>query len=265
MKGELPIKKTAKETYTLSSVKNALRLLQCFSLDEPEKKVTDLALSLGLAKSTVSRLLSTMASEGFVIKDTETKKYRLGLSILNLNTIITSNLEVTRESEVILKKLVEEVKETAHIAVLEDTHIVYLNRVECSHPVQILSHIGRRNPLHCTSSGKVILAHQPEKFIHQYLEDGLKAYTERTICAPAKLRETLEKAKKQGYSISSEELRDGVTSIAAPIYDYTGKVNYALSVIGPIHRMNPDNPLLIKKVKQAAADISESLGYWKKV
>lgn len=232
-------------------------------MDEPEKKVTDLSLSLGLAKSTVSRLLSTMASEGFVIKDAETKKYRLGLSILNLNTIITSNLEVTRESEPILKNLVEEVKETAHIAVMEDTHVVYLNRVECSHPVQILSHIGRRNPMHCTSSGKVILAYQKENFINQYIENGLEQYTEKTVSDPAKLKESLQNIKEQGYSISSEELRAGVTSIAAPIYDYTGKVNYALSVIGPIHRMDPENPLLIKKVKQAAADISENLGYWK--
>lgn len=247
----------------LSSVKNALRLLQSFTIDEPEKKVTELALSLGLAKSTVSRLLSTMASEGFVIKDAETKKYRLGLSILNLNTIITSNLEVTRESESTLKKLVAEIGETAHIAVLEDTHVVYLNRVECSHPVQILSHIGRRNPLHCTSSGKVILAYQREGFINQYLEDGLAVYTERTVSDPIVLSEALKTIREQGYSISAEELRIGVTSVAAPIYDYTGKVNYALSVIGPIHRMNPNNPLLIKKVKQAAADISESLGYWK--
>lgn len=237
--------------------------MQCFTLDEPEQKVTDLALSLGLAKSTVSRLLSTMASEGFVMKDAETKKYRLGLSILNLNTIITSNLEVTRESEPILKNLVEEVKETAHIAVMEDTHVVYLNRVECSHPVQILSHIGRRNPMHCTSSGKVILAYQKENYINQYIENGLEQYTEKTVSDPVKLKESLQNIKEQGYSISSEELRAGVTSIAAPIYDYTGKVNYALSVIGPIHRMDPENPLLIKKVKQAAADISGNLGYWK--
>lgn len=248
----------------LSSVKNALRLLQSFSLDEPEKKVTDLAVSLGLAKSTVSRLLSTLASEGFVIKDLETKKYRLGLSILNLNTIITSNLEVTRESEFILKKLVADIGETTHIAVREDTHVVYLNRIECSHPVQILSHIGRRNPLHCTSSGKVMLAYQKEAFIEHYLENVLEPYTDRTIIDPVLLKESLQTIKKQGYSISREEMRIGVASIAAPIYDYTGQVHYALSVIGPIHRMNPDNPLLIKKIKQAAADISENIGYWKK-
>lgn len=258
------MKSTETETYMLSSVKNALRLLQCFTIDEPEQKVTDLAQSLGLAKSTVSRLLSTLASEGFVTKNPETKKYRLGLSILNLNTIITSNLEITRESLPILKDLVKEIEETAHIAVLEEAQVVYLNRVECKQHVQILSHVGRRNPLHCTSSGKVILAYQKETFIENYIEKGLVAFTDETIIEPIILREQLKKIKDQGYSISSEELREGVTSIAAPIFDYTGKVNYSLSVIGPIHRMNPYNPVLIKKVKQAAAKISESLGYWKK-
>ncbi|WP_027414968.1 IclR family transcriptional regulator [Aneurinibacillus terranovensis] len=250
-----------KKDYTLSSVKNALLLLRSFSIDEPEKKVTDLASSLGLGKSTVSRLLATLASEGFVIKDPETQKYRLGLSILNLNTIITSNLEVNRESQPILQKLVHEIGETAHIAVLEGTDVVYLNKVECKHPVQILSHVGRRNPLHCTSSGKVILAYQEKELIEQFIEKGLEKYTAQTITNPEDFRTVLNKIKDQGYAISIEEIREGVASIAVPIRDYTGKVVYALSVIGPIHRMNPYNSSMIAKIKSAAKEISDRLGY----
>jgi len=251
------------QDYLLSSVKNALRLLRSFSIDEPEKKVTDLASSLGLGKSTVSRLLATLASEGFVYKDPETQKYRLGLTILNLNTIVTSNLEINRESQPVLQKLVNEVGETAHIAVLENMGVVYLNRVECKHPVQILSHIGRRNPLHCTSSGKVILAHQKEEIIEQFFEEGLQKYTMNTIADPDDLRNILKTVKEQRYAVSVEELREGVASVAAPIWDYTGKVMYAVSVVGPVHRMNPHNPALINKVKSAAKEISERLGYRK--
>lgn len=247
--------------YLLSSVKNALRLLNSFTLEEPEKKVTELAETLGLGKSTISRLLATLASEGFVIKNPENGKYRLGLSILNLNTIVTSNLEVTRESLPILQSLVNDIGETAHIVAREEYDVIYLNRVECIHPVQFLAHIGRRNPLHATSSGKVILANQPEEFINQYIQIGMKKYTTHTITNPDDLKSTLAMVKQQGCAISIEEILDGVTSIAAPIYDYTGKVCYALSIIGPIHRFNPNTPSIIEKVKRAAANISGNLGY----
>ena len=78
----------------LSSVKNALRILNSFTMDEPEKKVSDISSSLGLNKSTVSRTMATLASEGFVFKDPETKKYRLGFSILTLSGIINSNMDM---------------------------------------------------------------------------------------------------------------------------------------------------------------------------
>jgi IclR family transcriptional regulator, KDG regulon repressor len=247
--------------YQLSSVNNALRILHSFSIEEPEKKVTDLASSLGITKSTVSRLMSTLASQGFVRKDCETQKYRLGLSILHLNSVITSNLEINRESKLILQNLVNEVGETAHTAILEGSNVVYLNRVECTHPVQILSQVGRRNPLHCTSSGKVILAYQDDKFIDQYIEKGLPKYTLQTITDPTVFRETLKMIKEQGYATSIEEINVGVSSLAAPVRDFTGNSIYSLTVVGPVHRMNAHDLSLINSVTCAAKELSKNLGY----
>ncbi|HZG73923.1 MAG TPA: IclR family transcriptional regulator, partial [Chondromyces sp.] len=176
-------------------------------------------------------------------------------------TIVTSTLEVNRESHPILQRLVQEVNETAHIGMLEGTNVIYLSRVECKHPVQILSHVGRRNPLHCTSSGKVLLAYQAEEFIKQYIDEGLPSYTAHTITDPDGLRQALESVREQEYAVSVEEINEGVASIAAPVRDYTGKVMYAVSVIGPIHRMDPHDRSLIHQVKHAAKEISESLGY----
>jgi IclR family transcriptional regulator, KDG regulon repressor len=250
--------------YLLSSVKNALRVLRTFSMDKPERKVTEIAAELGLGKSTVSRLLATLASEGFVIKDPDTQEYRLGLTILGLNTVATSCLEINRASQPILERLVQMVGETAHVATLEGMDVVYLSKVECKHPVQILTHIGRRNPLHCTSSGKVMLAYQKEDVIQHYIEErGLKKYTVTTITDPADFRQVLKTIKEQEYSTSIEELREGVSSVSAPIRDYSGKVVYAINVIGPSHRMNPHDVSIINKLKSAAHDISEQLGYRK--
>ena len=250
------------QEHVLSSVRNALRILRSFSLEEPEKQVTALASELGLTKSTVSRLLTTLASEGFVLRSDDTKKYRLGLSVLNLNTVLSSRLEINRESAPILQSLVASLDETAHIASLVGADVMYLNIVPCRHPVKILSHIGRRNPAHCTSSGKAMLAFQDPQTIEHIIQRGLKKYTETTITDGDTLRAALKSVREHGFATSTEEIRPGIVSVAAPIRDYTGRALYALSVIGPVGRLDPADPTIIRKVKTSAKEISQRLGYF---
>jgi IclR family KDG regulon transcriptional repressor len=250
----------------LSSVKNALRILNSFSEEEPEKKVSDLAVKLGLAKSTVSRLMLTLASEGFVIKDPETLRYRLGLSVLNLSGIITSRMEIHREALPCLQNLVKTIDETAHLVILEGVEVIYLAKMECTHPVRISSHIGKKNPAHCTSSGKVLLAHQNQEFIDKFIEHGLQKYTAHTITDPDAFLRHLNTIKEQGYSTSFEEFIDGVVTIGAPVRDYTGKVVAAITIVGPIQRIHYHNiDFFIKKAIEVGKDISEKMGYAAKI
>lgn len=252
------------EENLLSSVKNALLILRSFTMDEPEKKISDLATSLGLNKSTVSRTMATLASEGFVYKDPDTKKYRLGYSILSLSGIITSNMDVYRESQPVLNRLVKETGETAHISILDHTDVIYIQKVECNHPVRFLTHVGKRNPTYCTSSGKVLLAYSDESLVESVIEKGLHAYTANTITNPEELRAHLRKVRDQGFACSIEEILEGVNSIAAPIFDYTGKVIAALTVVGPKQRIQQQNIRpLAKKVISASMEISDRMGYWR--
>lgn len=250
------------DRYLLTSVKNALRILRSFSTDEPEKRISDLAVSLGLAKSTVSRLMSTLASEGFVMKDPETQKYRLGLTILTLSGIITSNLEINKEASPVISQLANDVGESAHLAILEGVDTVYIHKVECSHPVKVLTHLGKRNPAYCTSSGKVLLAYSEEEVIKQVIENGLHPYAKNTITDPGKLWSILKKIRKQGYALSKDELLEGVTSIAAPVRDYTGQVVAAITITGPNQRITEHKiPIYAKKVIDAGKEASSRLGY----
>lgn len=248
----------------LSSVKNALLILRSFSMDEPEKKISDLALQLGLNKSTVSRTMATLASEGFVYKDPETKKYRLGMTIISLSGIINNNMDVYTESQPILNKLVQDIDETAHISILDNTDVIYIQKIECNHYVRALTHVGKRNPAYCTSSGKVLLAYADESVVETTINSGLKKYTETTITDPDELREHLRKIKQDGFAYSLAEFNEGVHSVAAPIYDYTGKVIAALTVVGPMQRIqqNKIRPLA-KKVIEASMEISDRMGYWR--
>lgn len=248
--------------YFLQSVENGMRILRLFSLERPEWGVTEIANSLSLSKSSVSRLIGDLVAEGFLEKSPTSAKYRLGLSLLCLSGVITSFLEIHREAICTLKELVEMLEETAHISVLEDSNIVYLHKVECKHPVRLLSHIGRKNPAFCTSSGKVLLAFQPEKSFEKAMEAGLPKMGPNSITDPVKLYEDLQNVRRQGYSVCIDEMHEDVVSIGAPVKDYTGRVVASVSVVGPRQRIGEEKiPHFVSAVVQAGKEISARLGY----
>jgi DNA-binding IclR family transcriptional regulator len=261
----VPAKTPAPSPFQQSSVRNALLILNSFTIEQPQQRVADLAASLGLGTSTVSRLLSTLASEGYVSKDPETRKYRLGLRILTLNSVLMAHLELKNEARSSLTKLMEETSETTQIAVLEDQCAVYLEQIECAHPVRIMSYVGRRNPLHCTASGKVLLAFQSKATIHQMLNQELKQYASHTVTDPAILAKQLSAIRSQEFCICTAEFVEGVVSVAAAVRDHCGAVIAAVSLVGPIQRMQKQHlAVYVPKVVDAAQHISQRLGYQKK-
>ncbi len=246
----------------LSTAKNALRILNSFTLETPEKRVRDLAIELGIGKSTISRLLSTLASEGYVIKDSENQKYRLGLKILELNSIVSSQLEINRAARSVIKNLVKETGEAAVIAILED-EVVDIEQIECSHPDPILTYIGSRSPVHCTGSGKLLLAYHEKENLQYVLESGLTPYTLYTVTDPDVLRKQLAGIRESGFCYCESEYLDDVASFSAPIRNYSNIVVAAISLIGPLHRIHHLSFNSLKsKVIKAAKEISKNLGYY---
>ena len=243
-----------------SSLEKALTLLDAFTMDKPEKRVTDLATKLGIGKSTAHRLLSTLESEGFVTKDIRSRYYSLGVSILSLSSVVISNNKICQAAIPVLKSLVKLSGESAHVATLEKTRVVYLYKVDCEHPVRLRSHLGKENPAYCTSSGQVMLAFQPEEVVDQVIAEGLVPYTDKTITSPEKLKSLLKTIRETHVALSVEELHESVASIGAPIRDHHGNVVASVSVAGPVQRLtNYTIPKLTKLVKLAANEISVRL------
>jgi IclR family KDG regulon transcriptional repressor len=244
----------------LSSLRNALRLLSLFTMDEPELNLSQLAERLEVGFSTAHRLANTLMHEGFIVKDPFTKNYRLGASILGMGNTIISQIDLCHFSGSILERLVKETGETAHISILKENQVVYLHKIDSVHPVHLLSHAGRQNPVHCTSSGQAILAYQSDSLIEKVIAMGLTPYTSKTITSPSKMKELLRTICKQGFAISLEEMHEGVSSIAAPVKDLTGEIIASVSIAGPTSRINSQKiPSLVELVKKAAADVSEQL------
>jgi len=255
--------KETKENYMLSSVKNALHIMNSFTVDCPEWGIRDLAKHLNFSHSSVQRLLVTLASEGYVVQDTETKKYRLGTRLLTFHNVITKHLDIHREALPVLQNLVQKTGETVHIGVLEGTKYVYLHKVEPQRSIRVFSEHGVQLPCYCTAEGKAILAFQDEEFIEKVIQEGLIPFTKNTITDPEVLRNHLKEIVQNGYAISQGEyLKEGeILAIAAPIYDYTGKVFACLSLIGVAQRIDHDLKLnYIAQVMKAAREISKKLG-----
>jgi DNA-binding IclR family transcriptional regulator len=122
--------------------------------------------------------------------------------------------------------------------------------------------LGRRTPLHATSSGKVLLAHLPRTLRAGLLARPVPRFTEHTITGTAALRTELEAVVEQGYAMAVEELERGLAAAAAPVRAHDGKVIGALSVSGPVYRLDPDRlPELAKRTEAAAIDLSSRMGY----
>ena len=250
----------AANSYHYSSLRNALRLLNLFSLEEPELQLEDIASRLEIGQSTAFRLVHTLMVEGFIVRDSSTKSYRLAASLLDLGQSLIKKENLYHLSLDPIEKLAERTGETAHIGIIKEFQLMYLLKIDSAHPVHLLSHAGRRSPLHCTSTGQVLFAYQEESTIDRVLERGLISYTSQTITDPMVLKKLLHTIRSKGYAVSKEELHEGVVSIAAPVRNSKSKPIAAVSIAGPITRINERTiPKLIKQVQQAADEVAKSL------
>lgn len=246
----------------LSSVRNAARLLKEFSSKDRDFGVSELARRLGLGKSTVHRLLVTLAAEHLVEQDADTGRYRLGLAIYDLGAAVATGLDLHEAVMPPMEQLRAATGETVHVAVLDGREVVYIERLDSPNTLRLFLEVGRRNWAHCTGTGKLLLAYLPS-FELERLLDGweLPGVTDRSITDHDRLRRELKEIRSRGFAHNIGESENGVLSVAAPIRDATGRVRAALSVAGPAPRMDPILDQVTLAVREMAAVASRRLGW----
>jgi DNA-binding IclR family transcriptional regulator len=248
--------------YRIQAIERACSILGAFTADRPELGVTELSEALGLHKSTVHRFLVNLERGGLVERLPRTGRYRLGLRLFELGSLVVQQMNLWDEALPFLEALVRDSGETGHLAVLDGGEAIYVERVETRRALRIPSAMGRGYPVHATNLGKVLLAHQPEARVKEILaERGMPAFTKRTITDPVALAEELATVREQGYAIDDEEYDEGLRCIGSPIMDHTGTVVAALGIGGPVTRVTPERvPELAKLVRMAAKGLSRRLG-----
>lgn len=246
----------------VQSIQRAAAILRCFAQTDFEMGVTAISKHLGLHKSTVSRLLSTLQQEGFVEKNPETGKYRLGLELVTLAGVVLEQIDLRTIAKPHLIALSEITRETVNILILSGAECMNVAGVPSSKPIQYIGRIGRRSPLHCTSAGKILLAYMPSGEWERLLPAELPPFTPQTTVTLQELELELLQIRRQGYAITHEEHQVGLSAIAAPIFNHVGQVIAAVAVSGPSYRMGPGEiEKYVVPVQETAHNISVQLGY----
>jgi len=176
----------------LSSVATSVRLLKAFSEEQVEIGISDLAKRLGVAKSTVHRLAVTLVADGMLEQNPDTGKYRLGIALFRLGSLVRRRMTMSNEARPLLRDLREKVNETVHLAVLDGSEIMYVFNLESTQAIRMRSDVGVRKPAYCTAEGQAILAFQPADVVERVVRDGLAARTPQTITDPQTLKKLLE-------------------------------------------------------------------------
>ncbi len=246
----------------LSSVANSIRLLSSFSGEEDELGITTLAGRLKLAKSTVHRLAATLTAARFLEQNGETGKYRLGLALFELGSLVRRRMDVADAARQTLRELLEMTGETVQLGIVDHHSVLYIYEMESRRAIRMAAAVGARAPLHCTAVGKVLLAAQPEDYVKQLLDVGLKAYTPKTIVKQHELLETLAEVKARNYATDDEESEIGLRAIASPVRNHTGAIIAAVGLAAPVQRMNKKvMQTCVPNVISAAEAVSARLGY----
>ena len=246
----------------LSSVSTAARLLKAFSEEQVEIGISDLAKRLGVAKSTVHRLAVTLVAQGMLEQNPDSDKYRLGMALFRLGSLVRRRMTLSNEARPLLRDLREKINETVHLAVLDGAEIMYVYNLESTQAIRMRSDVGVRKPAYCTAEGQAMLAFQPAEVVDEVIGAGLPPRTPQTITDGERLRKALDAVRQRGCAIEDEESEPGMRCIAAPIRNDTGEVVAAMGIAGPVSRLTKKALAgLIPYVIETAAAISARLGY----
>jgi DNA-binding IclR family transcriptional regulator len=228
----------------------------------PTKSAIRLGRRLGLPKSSLHELLAALTERGYVEFDSDRRTYSLGIRVWELGQAYPFHRDLLREAHRVMESIVAEVNETIQLATLDGTDNVYLDKVDCSHPIRLQSEVGKRLPAHATGLGKVLLAELPPETLCVRLDgQTFRSYTSRTIPDRTILLAELETIRVQGFAVDDQEYTEGLRCVAVPIVERSGVATTALSASVPIMRASPEQlALALRAIAAGSLEISHRLG-----
>jgi len=247
----------------IRSVTKAIRLLEELAKERSDCGVSELARTLGMDKSSVSRMLRTLEQSGFVAQNATTQRYSLGLTLAALGYQALKRVNLRDSSRSTLESLAAETGECSHLAVMAEDRAFYVEQVSPAWGVSVDAPVGTLAPLYCTALGKVLLTWQAEARQDQlFSEMTFESFTRRTIMDVNALRAHVVGIRQKGVAYDDEEFSVGVRCIAAPVFRHDGAICGAIGISGPSPRVTDEKmDTWGELLRRKAADLSARLGY----
>lgn len=250
----------------IQSVQRAMEILSLFSHVRPCLGVTEISQALRLPKGTAHGLINTMVNQGYLQKDSDTRKYRLGFKILELGTIMIETLEINQKSLQAVRQLTKKTDFLVKLAVWDGFSVlITMTTNSLSSDLEGLAHhLGPRLPAYCSALGKAILAClDPDELVNYLTRIELVSYTPGTIIRKEDLLIEIEKTRQRGYAVASRELLIDTACLAAPIFDRQGRVMAAISLTAKHNKLfEKDESHYASLVIETAWIISREMGYF---
>jgi DNA-binding IclR family transcriptional regulator len=245
------------------AVNRALDILELF-LDRPQLSARDVAERLDLPRTTVHELLVTLVARSYLISvPGQPVEYRLGMPLFQLGAAFSGRLDLVREAQIVARDVAAASDEAVHVAVLAGADVIYLVKVDSTHPVRMVSGVGLRLPAHCTAVGKVLLAGLDPAALDAVLAKGaLPGMTPDSITDPDRLREHLERVRAESLAVDVGESDSDMRCVAAAVRDHSGATIAAMSLSAPIIRWTARaHAEWTDLVRRGAATLSARMGY----
>ncbi len=252
-----------KDTKTIGSVIKAVEVLEELAKSEDGLGVTEISNRLNYGVSATYHLLNTLKQCNIIEQDKKTKKYRIGFELFRICGMAKRQNALASLAQPYLDKLREMVGETSNLVVLDGNEVIYIAQSESTKLLKLFTQLGAKVPFYCTGGGKAILSYQPKKVQDLVLNNtNFIKFTGNTLSDINELVRELDIIRQQGYAMDNEEREEGVTCIAAPVFDCYGEAIASISISGPTYRLKEKGiTTIIKNVTDTAKELSESLGY----
>jgi DNA-binding IclR family transcriptional regulator len=251
------------DRYIVPGLERGLRLLCQFSRQEKTLSAPEFARRLGLPRSTIFRLLTTLESLGFVERAEGGRSYRLGMAVLSLGFEYLASLELTELGTPLLQRLRDDIGYSCNLVVRDARSIVYVAKVSAPTLFPSAVSLGTRLPAHATVLGRVALWDLTLAELRDlYRSDELEQFSPSTPTTVSALHDLLQQDRRQGYAMGSGFYEPSITSIGAPVRNHTGQIIAAMGAALPSARVEQGRLTeLIQKVRGTADDLSRLLDY----
>lgn len=246
----------------VQSVDRALLLIETLAEDDEGYRLTDLAVRTGLSPSTVHRLLTTLEKRRFVQFDRSDSVWHIGARSFSVGTTFLRRRSFSAQALPFLRKLRDQTRETANLAVVDDGTVMIVNRAESREIMRTVTKVGGRVPMVASGLGKAVLATYSEEDVHAVIRrQGMPKLTAKSVVRAGELSKVLQTIREQGYSVDDEEAVIGLRCVSAVVYDDRSEPLAAISVSGTTARVPIERvPVLGKIVREVAQELTAALG-----